>query len=324
MRYQTLFFVLFACFPGFQLAMGQTCCSGGVPISSNLGLPPETKNILQFNLNYDLNVLHTLKTGTRELNDDSRTRRTHSVLIQTGYSFTDRFSMDALFSWVRQERQIQQFGNEDFTATEGIGDAVFLFKYKLFSTHQNQTVVSGAMGVKAPLGKSNLKRDDGLTINADLQPGSGAWDIIGWAQVLHSLNFRPSMSISGTVVYGLKGKNNDYLGGQTYQFGNELQVSAAIADRLILGKNLFDPSVTFRFRHVRADRFNSEQVPSTGGTWLFFSPGLSYWLSPNHALNARADLPLYADITGTQVTPTFRINFGLFVKINRNHSGAGL
>ena len=70
---------------------GQTCCSGGVPVSSNLGLPSEGKNTLQFSLNYDLNVLETLKSGTEVLEDDSRSRRTHSILFQAGYSITERF-----------------------------------------------------------------------------------------------------------------------------------------------------------------------------------------------------------------------------------------
>ena len=299
-----------------RVAIGQTCCSGGVPLSSNLGLPPGENQTLQLNLNYDLNVLQTLKTGTEELDDDSRTRRTHSVLLQGGYSFSERISVDAMISWVRQERSINQAGNTDFTATEGAGDAVFLFKYKLLATAQNQTTLTGALGVKAPVGASDLRRDDGLTINADLQPGSGAWDGIAWGQVVHVLKWRQSMSLSGTAVYSRKGKNRNYLGSQEYQFGNETQVSAGVAERLLIGPFIIDPSLTLRFRHVRPDRLTGLNVPSTGGKWLFISPGLSYWFSPRYALDARLELPLFADITGTQVSPTYRLNVGFFTKIN--------
>lgn len=89
----------------------QTCCSGGVPLSSNLGLPPSDGNTIQFNLSYDLNTLSTLKAGAEELDDDSRRRQTHSVLFQMGYSLSDRFAVDVFFSWVLQTRQINQFGN---------------------------------------------------------------------------------------------------------------------------------------------------------------------------------------------------------------------
>jgi len=298
------------------LIIGQTCCSGGVPISSSLGLPSGTPSTLQLSLNYDLNVLQTLKTGREGLNDDSRTRRTHSALFQAGYSLTDRISVDALFSWVWQERSINQFGNNDFTSTNGIGDAVLLFKYKLYSTADNRTTVTTALGAKAPLGQSDLKRNDGLTINADLQPGSGAWDGIAWGQLVHVLNLRPSMSYNATAVYGFKGKNNSYLGSQTYQFGNELQLTAGLADRFLIGQVIIDPSVSLRFRHVRPDRLNDNDLPSTGGTWVFVNPGFSYWLTPQYAFTTRLEIPLYANITGTQVTPTYRINIGLSAKIN--------
>ena len=84
------------------LAIGQTCCSGGVPLSSNLGLPTGEAKTFQIAMTYDLNVLETLKTGKQRLEDDSRSRRTHSGILELGYSFTDRFSMDGFFSFVRQ------------------------------------------------------------------------------------------------------------------------------------------------------------------------------------------------------------------------------
>lgn len=295
---------------------GQTCCSGGVPLSSNLGLPPEEGRTLQINVNYDMNVLQTLKSGREVLQDDSRTRRTHSILLQTGYSLTDRFSVDALFSWVRQERAIRQFGNEDFTATNGLGDAVFLLKYKLITISQNQTVVTGAVGVKAPLGPSDLRRDDGLTINADLQPGSGAWDGVFWLQGLHNLGVRPSMSFSTTAVYAAKGKNKDYLDRQVYQFGNEFQLITGVSDRLLIGKAVIDPSVSLRFRHVLPNRLQEQDVPSTGGKWLFFTPSASYWINAGNAVTLKIEWPLFVDITGTQVSPTYRLNIGFYRNVS--------
>ncbi|MCK5105500.1 MAG: hypothetical protein KAR17_21900, partial [Cyclobacteriaceae bacterium] len=43
-----------------DITYGQTCCSGGVPISGNLGLPPGNIGTWQFSLAYDINVLKTL------------------------------------------------------------------------------------------------------------------------------------------------------------------------------------------------------------------------------------------------------------------------
>ena len=76
----------------------QTCCSGGVPLSSNLGLPASEAKTLQFALTYDLNVLETLKTGRQTLEDNSRSRKTHSGILEVGYGFTDKFSIDGFKS----------------------------------------------------------------------------------------------------------------------------------------------------------------------------------------------------------------------------------
>ena len=109
---------------------GQTCCSGGIPLSNNLGLENQGKGFFQIGINYDFNNLNTLNSGTQKLNDNSRKRTTHSVLLNTGYSFSSRFSIEALMTWVNQRRIIDQFGNIDLQETNGIGDAVFLAKYE--------------------------------------------------------------------------------------------------------------------------------------------------------------------------------------------------
>ena len=104
----------------------QTCCSGGVPLSNNLGLPNLGKGTFQVALNYDYNNLNTLKAGNKVLDDSSRLRITHSILTNLNYSITDKFSIETQFSWVNQRRKISQFNKVDLEETSGIGDAVIL------------------------------------------------------------------------------------------------------------------------------------------------------------------------------------------------------
>ena len=293
----------------------QTCCSGGVPVASNLGLPPSEKGAIQLSLGYDLNVLETLKTGRETLEDDSRSRKTHTGLLEIGYAFSNKFSVDAFLSFVRQEREIRQFNNTNFSATNGIGDAVLLFKYKLFNTVDNHTILQIGAGPKLPFGASDKRNEQGLTINADLQPGSGAWDLITWGQLAQVLRFRPSMSLNLTAIYSVKGVNDSYLGSQAYQFGKELQLAVGISERLTLGNMLFDPALTLRYRRQSEDILNDFPVPSTGGNWLFINPSLSYWVSPDLSFEAALTVPIRSDISGTQVTPTYRFRTGVFYRI---------
>lgn len=301
-------------------SLAQTCCSGGVPISSNLGLPFGEGQTLQFNLNYDLNNLNTQKTGANVDGDRTRERITQSTLLQLGYSINRKWAVDVLFSYVRQERRIfRQNQVADFTFTEGFGDLVFLLKYKVFSIQDDATSLSIGLGTKLETGASD-RRFNGIRLNADLQPGSGATDGILWAQFSHQFAFRPSLGFSANTIYSYKGTNDNYLPitvnneviSQSYQFGEEWQLILNLSDRLILGRNLIDPYLTLRYRAVQQDTNNDNLVPGTGGDWVFIKPGFNYWFTSSFSIGANIELPIYAFVIDTQVTPTYRFNTGIY------------
>ncbi len=316
MKYFCLFVFNFIVFLPLSTSLrAQTCCSGGVPVSSNLGLPIGESGAIQMNLSYDLNRLLTLNAEQKVLDDDSRRRTTHSGILELGYTFDKKWSADLLVSWVRQERAIAQNGFSDFSFSNGIGDAVVLVKYNLWFDALKGNSLTIGLGPKIPTG-SYTKSSNGITLNADLQPGSGAWDGIAWLQFLKSLNFRPSMNFFAGITYAIKGKNKDYLGGtQIYQFGNETQITTGFSDKWTLGNIVFDTAVNLRFRKAWGDEVDQEGLPNTGGQWLFLNPSVAYWLNNAASINIGADLPVYADVVGTQLTPTYRLNVGFFYKL---------
>lgn len=292
--------------------LAQTCCSGGVPLSNNLGLPNEGKGSLSFGLNYDYNNLNTLNAGTTELDDSSRQRITNSVLFNMGYAFTDKFAVETLLTWVNQSRVITQFGNENVTETSGIGDAVILFKYSIPDVLGNNTILNFGAGTKIPLGDSDILSERGIQLTADLQPGSGAWDGLGWASVSKGLNFRPSAALSGSFTYRLTGVNNSYLNNTaTYEFGNEIQTNLGYTDQFLLFNTIFNPGLVFKYRRAFEDKIDDQEIPNTGGDWVFIRPEIGVQLTPNIAINSRFELPLYSDVVGTQLTPTFRFSTGI-------------
>lgn len=294
--------------------MAQTCCSGGVPLSGNLGMPLSESKSWQFNLSYDLNLLRTLKTGRETLDDDSRIRTTHSALFQVSYSFNDRWAADILMSYVRQERDINQIGRPaNFVATNGFGDAVLLLKYKVLKD------IQVGLGVKAPTGPSDLAREDGIPLAADLQAGSGAWDAVFWGSFNKQITNRKTLVLSNNTIYRLTGENNSYLGSSTYEFGNEIQSTFILADQWFVAGNIISPSIGLKYRRQAEDSFNGNTMPSTGGQWIFFKPGFQYFILQNTAVQFNAEIPLLSDIKGTQLTPTIRINAGLYIKLNKRN-----
>lgn len=308
---RTLFVFLFIS-SFINQGFAQTCCSGGVPLSNNLGLPNEGKGVISFGLNYDYNNLNTLNAGNSELDDSSRQRITNSVLLNMGYAFTDRLAVETLFTWVNQSRTITQFGNLNFTETSGIGDAVVLIKYSIPDVLGNRTVLNIGAGTKLPLGDSDILSERGIQLTADLQPGSGAWDGIGWTSVSKALNFRPSATLSGSFTYRLTGVNNSYLNDTaTYEFGDEIQTNLGYTDQFLLFNTIFNPGLVFKYRKAFEDRIDDQGIPNTGGEWVFIRPEIAVQLTPNIAVNSRFELPLYSYVEGTQLTPTFRFSTGI-------------
>ncbi len=304
--------VIILIFISSQPLFSQTCCSGGVPLSNNLGLPNEGKGALLFGLNYDYNNLNTLNAGSSKLEDDSRLRITNSILANLGYAISDRVAVEALFTWVSQTRTISQFGNENFAQTSGIGDAVFLAKYAIPDFLGKQTVFNLGLGTKIPLGNSDLTTEEGFQLTADLQPGSGAWDILGWSSFSKGMNFRPSAIISGSFTYRFTGKNTSYLNDTSvYEFGNVAQASLGYTDQFLLFNTIFNPGLVFKYRKAFEDKIEGSNLPNTGGQWIFVRSELTMLVTPDLSLYARVELPLYSYVVGTQLTPTIRSTVGI-------------
>jgi hypothetical protein len=314
---QRILLILLLIFLSEFRAGAQTCCSGGVPLSSNLGMPPGDKGTWQFNVSYDQNVLKTLKEGSNELNDNSRERITRSVLSEVGYGFTNRFAVDLFFSFINQERTINQFGNTDITSTHGFGDMVVHLKYRITKPEDSRHNLLVGIGPKIPTARTDFTRDDGIILNADLQPGSGAWDALLYGFYNRSFGFRPSMGFSVSMVYGYKGVNPDYLNGQSYRFGNEFLGQLSVVEKLNLGKQIFDFGLTLRYRYQGNDEFNIAILPNTGGQFLFLTPGISYYITSKLTANVSSEIPIYTKVEGTQLAPTYRFSAGMFLVINR-------
>jgi len=294
--------------PGYT----QTCCSGGVPLSGNIGFEGAARGTLQMELSYDLNYLATLKTGSEIYEDGTRQRITHSFLVKSGYSINRWFAVDALFSYVLQERKITFNEQINQVNTHGLGDAILMAKFILSSLSETGSEFQLGLGPKLPLGRTDLTNDADITLNADMQPGSGSWDLITWAYYARQFQIRPTMVASARVVGRLNGMNREYLGTLTYRFGSSIQFYLGIGDKLVWGKMILSPSLSLRYRYTGGDRINGQELDNTGGQWINVLPAVSWHLSPNSILHFVPEIPLYSNVGGTQLTPTFRMQLGFY------------
>jgi len=292
--------------------LSQTCCSGGVPLSGNIGFQGAPSGTLQMEFSYDLNFLATLKTGTEIYEDGTRQRITHSFLVKTGYSINRWFAIDALFSYVLQGRKISYNEQIDQVNTHGLGDAILMAKFILSNISESGSEFQLGIGPKLPLGRTDLTNNIGITLNGDMQPGSGSWDLISWAYYARQFEKRPTMVASARVVGRFNGTNRAYLDSQTYSFGNSVQFYLGIGDQVVWSNKILAPSLSLRYRYAAGDKFNNHELDNTGGQWINVLPALSWHLSPRSILHFVPEVPLYSNVGGTQLTPTFRMQVGFY------------
>lgn len=302
-------------FPLGHFVAAQTCCSGGIPLSNNIGMAILAKGTTQIGVAYDYNNLNTLNNGSKKLDDNARLRITHSILVNASYAITDKFSVEGLLTWVNQRRKISQFGGINLDQSSGIGDALLLAKYNFTDVIGENTDLNFGIGSKIPLGSSTEKSDEGITLNADLQPGSNAWDLIYFTSVSKSMNFRPSLSISSRFIYRSTGTNNDYFGDSTYKFGNDFQAFVGFSDQFLLFNTITSPSISFKYRNAQQDKIGGFNLENTGGNWVSVIPNFSINVNKNLVFSSKAELPIYSNVDGTQLTPTYRLTTGILYTI---------
>lgn len=298
----------------------QSCCSGGVPLSGNIGFLTSEKGLLNFSINYDYNFLNLLYNENQRLNDNSRKRITQSVLIQSGYNISKSISIDFLFSLVQQEREITQFNNTDYIRTRGIGDAVVLLKYRVHRISNYHQDLFVGFGSKLPTGKSDYKTASGIQLNADLQPGSGTYDFIYWSHYRRNINFRPSLNIFGRAIYKQNGTNNEYLTSQAYKFGNEFQGILGISDQLLIKNLLLNSGIAIKYISRSKDIINDFQLDNTGGDWLFLVTSIGVNINQDLIFNIDPEIPIFTKVGGTQLSTNFRISIGIYFVLNKNEN----
>jgi hypothetical protein len=295
---------------------GQACCSAGSPLLGSLDIASSADGELQIGITYEFNSLQDVYAGTERLDDDLRERNVNSFILEANYGLSPKISLSALFTFINQNRNTSTYENISSSLnTSGLSDGIILVKYNFIPlTLVDQIELSLGAGVKLPIGNATL-RSDGILIPADMQPGTGSWDGVLWGYF--SKGFVPIIPLNVFInaSYRFNGTNNRF--GESFQqgytFGNELFINLGAGYRT---NTFFDLTLMFRFRNTQPDNFDEGTLPNTGGSWLYLVPGINGKINDNFTARLSGQIPLYRDLTGTQLTTTYTASLGLFYNIN--------
>jgi hypothetical protein len=268
---------------------------------------------LSARLVYDYNHLNDLVDGRTELDDRNRLRTTHAVMARAAYTFTrQRWSVIGLVPWVRERERNRSPQGTFENRTAGLGDIILLGRYQpLLSPVQGLAL---SAGLKLPTGATDIRDETtDIPLNPDLQPGTGSWD--GLFVLQYDRRLAPGWWLHAFGSYTLNTPADRFEGRISYAFGNEAQVYVGVSKPVAVGGLVVRPTVYAHYRYAGADDIRGSVVPNTGGHWWYATPQVQVdW--GNVGLDARAEIPLARNLTGTQLTTSYQLRFGVFYRIN--------
>lgn len=90
--------------------------------------------------------------------------------------------------------------------------------------------------------------------------------------------------------------------------GETLLVNGGAAYRLT---EKWTTSLQANLRTSPHDEFKGEEVPSTGGTWIYLTPGVKVQASPNTSLYTHIQFPLYQRVNEVNLVPRYGFIMGV-------------
>jgi hypothetical protein len=295
----------------------QACCTAGTPLLGSLEMTLAPKGILQLGLSLEHNSLNDVFDGSNLLFDQERERISESAILEVNYGISNRLSITGLFSYIRQQRIISELDYSDNSLTaSGIGDVLLLTKYNLIqSSIFDRQDLSLGIGLKIPTGTSTLK-SNGILLPADMQPGSGSWDGILWGYYSKGEIILPDLTLLSSLSYRLNGSNDRFeSSAKGYSFGNEFIGSLGFNHPVL---TFIDFIIMAKYRNAKQDTFGNQDIPNTGGNWVYLIPGAHFYLSNNISTRIDGEFPIYRNVAGTQLTTTFTASISLFYSLKLN------
>jgi len=300
-----LIVLLFLFLSDLTVVMGQTCCTGGAPLTGALNIRALNQNSWGVSLTYDINVMQDLVQGSNIVNEDNIERRTETLLAQVDYGITENITGTILVPYIQLGQTTRTLSTETNEKTSGIGDILLLSQYGKILSNQAALIFGG--GIKLPTGATqNADQESGFILPATLQPGTGSIDFIVSTQYQTSFKFRRSLQFAQTLNFRFNTSTSDFRFHDSYRFGHVFQSFSSLADQIVIAKMLQTPSLTLRYRYSGNDILEGFPNDNTGGHWVYIGPGWAVNLSSKLLVGLAGEIPVYRNLDGLQITTSHR------------------
>lgn len=230
-----------------------------------------------------------------------------SLISVIAYGVNEKFAIFGVLPYVSKKAQAL---GEPKRSNNGLGDLTVFGRYTLYQNNwSGRTLrVAGVAGIKAPTGTD----DDSDALGAlpvNLQLGTGSWD-----------GFIGGVISYQTIDYGMDAqlsyRENTEANG--FEAGDEIRIDVSYQHRLLpsvlnaetrsLLYGVVELNTVIKDRHERSGIV----VDASGGTTLFFTPGLQY-VTRKFIAEIALQVPLSQSLNSTTLENDFVIRGGFRV-----------
>lgn len=276
----------------------QACCTVGTSIANGGERGAIPVNNLSTSLMFQQNILSTAYESSKKIDDPLNRKSTvTNINLEIEYGLVNRVSILFILPYTNRTRETNVTDSEtndteviSFTG-QGVGDIILLGKYEIITASILSPIgLAIGGGAKLPTGSFEIE-NNGTRLSIDLQPGTGASDLLLWGHFSYGM---PSIGFStnANFLYRYAGVNLD-----SYRYGDEFLTSIngtyTIAEFLAV-------NLQFKGRFAAKDYWNGRFLPSTGGTYIDLTPSLIYY-EGSFSLRVFVQVPVYRNVKGIQL-----------------------
>lgn len=329
MASKSLFIFLFMALISMTLSplVALGCASCGCTLSPGFIDPTESK--FRLDLRYDFINQNQLRSGTSTIAPNNASQRTTGgspqevesdtnntyLSANLDYMINSNWKVGAMIPYILRDHSTLGTASDGTTAgngggqynssTKSIGDAKILGRYLGLTPQHNLVLL---VGVKLPTGSHTLTGTSTdptapgqVAIDRGLQPGSGTTDLILGISDSEALN-RDWDYFAEALYQAAENVSDNYRPGDGYNLN--LGLRYFVNEQII-------PQVQLNGRFVENDSGSVADQYSTGGTLLYFSPGLNVRPGGGVEIYAFLQLPLYQNLLGVQLVPNYTASLGV-------------
>ncbi|MEP6739226.1 MAG: TonB-dependent receptor [Caldimonas sp.] len=296
-------------------ATALACSSCGCTLNSDWASQGfKTSSGLSLDLRHDYFDQNDLRRGTGSVDrstialpsEEEVQQKTinRNTTLTLDYGFDTDWGVTVLLPYLQRYHTTVAEDDTDISTSRSssIGDVRVLGRYQGFSEARDWGL---QFGLKLPTGSTSVNFSAGPQADAPLdrglQPGAGSTDLLVGAYRFGPINESFDYFVHGLLQVPLTSKD---------QFKPGVGANLTVGVRYLSGGPVV-PQLQINARTERKESGANADVPNSGATLVYLSPGATVTLTEKLQAYAFFQVPIYQRVTGLQLEPKYSVSVGL-------------